>query len=617
MHIIHSFNKKRVDEHVKVPVSFLITNKRGNYISLGENNFTHMQGLFFFDSKNWELYKTVENIKLNKKMSSIKNNFFNVQRLYSDNVSESFNLFNESMLYSVKNYIGEIVLELDFRAMFDYDDKGKIYTIAKNEKDDNIIIRYDKYTDESLSVLDKTRFLVIKGVKKTKDYKQLDEWVKKNYSYDAGRKSKSEFYTYKALSIKVNNHLDLVFSFSDNKKDAKEHARKVYENRKHLINSYKKYMTHAFTSKNLALNTALKALDDLLVSAETEERSVGVFAGLPWFYQFWARDELISLKALMLKDKYYLIKNILFKYLHSIADDGLIPNRLPGSPGDIKSIDAVGWLFVRIKDYIHLLFSKKIISEYLSVSDLIKIKRALEKAIQDLAHHHSDNGLIINNEQETWMDTKPANRKGACIEIQALFLAMINLHNQIAGITKSKQIFKSLEKEHKQRVRKEFFKQGALYDCVDNDMLSGNIRPNIFLAYYIYPGLLTKKEWKKAFDKALKELWLGWGGLSTIEHTSPLFKPEYTGEDDASYHNGDSWYYVNNYAAIAMHRLDKRYYSKYIRAIVHASKEEMLFSGFIGCCAELSSAKHMKSQGCLSQAWSAASFIELMHEMYG
>ena len=195
---------------------------------------------------------------------------------------------------------------------------------------------------------------------------------------------------------------------------------------------------------------------------------------------------------------------------------------------------------------------------------------------------------------------------------------MINLHNHIAGITKSKQIFSSLEKEHKQRVREEFFKDGILYDTVysgvvDND---NTIRPNVFLAYYVYPGLLTQNEWKQVFDSALKELWLDWGGLSTISHNSPLFKPEYTGQDDLSYHNGDSWYYINNYAAIVMHRLDKKYYSKQIKRILEASKEEMLFSGFIGCCAELSSAKYMKSEGCLSQAWSAASFIELIHELH-
>jgi len=611
LHIIHSFNDKRLDEHTSGDTAFLITNKKGNYLSLGQNNFSHMQGLLFFEHERWELYKTIEDIRVNREMTSIKNSLSTVQRLYKDDVVESFNLFNNSLVYSVHNYHGDLVLELDFREMFNFDDKGRIYSIIK--EDDIIIIRYDKFTDHSLSVLDKTRFLAIKGIR---NFKQIGEWIKKDYSYDARRGSKSEFYIYKALSIEVNGHAELVFSFSDDKEKAKEHAEQVYENTHYLVHSLQKYMTHTFKSHDLALNVAMKALDDLLISTETKERSVGIIAGLPWFYQFWARDELISLKALMLQDKHYLVKSILFKYLGVISDDGLIPSRFPGANADVKSIDAVGWLFHRLKDYIETLVSKKILDTYLSLSELIAIKRALEKSIHGLVHNHTIGGLVINNNQESWMDTKPANRRGACIEVQALFLSMINLHNYIASLTKSKQLFKGIEKEYKEKVREAFLDGETLCDSLTEEAASDAVRPNVFLAYYIYPEMLTKKEWKTVFDDTLKALWLDWGGLSTINHTNPMFKAEYTCVNDASYHNGDSWYYINNYAALAMHRLDKEHYSKQISRIVHASKEEMLFSGFIGCCAELSSAKQMKSEGCLSQAWSTASLIELLHEMH-
>jgi predicted glycogen debranching enzyme len=611
LHIIHSFNGKRIDEHTSSDAAFLITNKKGNYLSLGKKNFSHTQGLLFFEHERWELYKTIEDIKLDKEMTSIKNGLSSVERLYKDDTVESFNLFNNSLVYSVHNYTGELVLELDFREIFNYDDKGRIYSITK--EDDIIIIRYDKFTDHSLSVIDKTRFLAIKGAR---EFKQIGEWLKKDYSYDTRRGSKSEFFIYKALSIPVNGHAELVFSFSDDKEKAKEHVEQIYENVHYLMHSIEKYMVHTFKSHDLALDIAMKALDDLVISTESKERSVGVLAGLPWFYQFWARDELISLKALMLQDKHNLVKSILFKYLAKISDDGLIQSRFPGTNADVKSIDSVGWLFLRLREYIETLVSKKILNSYLSLSELIAIKRALEKAIHGLVHNHTIGGLVINNSQESWMDTKPANRRGACIEIQALFLSMINLHNYIASLTKSKQLFKGIEKEYKEKVREAFFDGETLYDSLTEEAASDAIRPNVFLAYYIYPDLLTKKEWKTVFDDTLKALWLDWGGLSTINHTNSLFRAEYTGVDDASYHNGDSWYYINNYAALAMHRLDKEHYAKQISRIVQASKEEMLFSGFIGCCAEVSSAKQMKSEGCLSQAWSMASFIELLHEMH-
>ena len=190
---------------------------------------------------------------------------------------------------------------------------------------------------------------------------------------------------------------------------------------------------------------------------------------------------------------------------------------------------------------------------------------------------------------------------------------MIDFHNYISKLTGSKQVFKNYEKEYRKIVKKRFFNQGKLADCImqDSDVVT---RPNLFIAYYVYPDLLSRREWKKAFDNSLKELWLGWGGLSSVSQKNSLFISSYSGEDDISYHNGDSWYYINNLAAISMHRLDKRYYYDKIKKIINASKEELLFSGLIGCSAEVSSAKQMKSEGCLSQAWSSATFIEFAYE---
>ncbi|MFH0869824.1 MAG: amylo-alpha-1,6-glucosidase [archaeon] len=624
LHVIHSFNNVKVDEHTSKETAFLITNKKGNYLSLGQNNFSSLQGLFFFDHKSWSYHKTIEDIRLegslegSDEMVAIKNNLFNVARSYKSGAEESFSLFNNSMLYSLWDYSGEVVIDLDFRPMYDHDDQGRIYKITR--EDDLIVIRYDKFSDNSLSRIDRTSFLAIKGAD---DFRDILQWIKKDYSYDARRGSRAESYVYRALAIRCSGKLDLAFSFSDDKESAKTHARQVYENRDYLKNSMKKYAAHTFTSEDIALNAAMKALDDLTMSVERQERSVGVFAGLPWFFQFWARDELISLKALLLQEKYPLVKSILFKYLASLSEDGLIPNRLPDS--GVRSIDASGWLFLRLREFINALANKKMIDDYLDAQDLFTIKQALDKAILGLMHHHTEktDGFIVCKLQESWMDTKSANREGACIEVQALFLAMLKLHNELAKVTKSKQVFKGLEKDLRESVRNEFFKDGYLLDCINEPAHEdgskarsiGVIRPNIFLAYYIYPELLSKAEWKQAFDNALKVLWLDWGGLATISHTDPKFCAEYTGENDISYHNGDSWYYINNYAAIALHRLDSNYYEKQIARIVHASRDELLFSGFIGCGSELSSAKQERSEGCLSQAWSNASFIELMKEL--
>ena len=61
---------------------------------------------------------------------------------------------------------------------------------------------------------------------------------------------------------------------------------------------------------------------------------------------------------------------------------------------------------------------------------------------------------------------------------------------------------------------------------------------------------------------------------------------------------------------------EKRKYDFYIDKIIDASSEEILFKGFIGHHAELSSAKELRSEGCLCQTWSSAMFIELINEVY-
>ena len=92
------------------------------------------------------------------------------------------------------------------------------------------------------------------------------------------------------------------------------------------------------------------------------------------------------------------------------------------------------------------------------------------------------------------------------------------------------------------------------------------------------------------------------------------FRAKHTGDD--SYHNGDSWYFVNNIAAMVLARLDRGRYKKYIDKILKASTDEILWNGVIGHAAEISSACEQRSEGCLMQAWSAATYIELVDVLF-
>ena len=118
------------------------------------------------------------------------------------------------------------------------------------------------------------------------------------------------------------------------------------------------------------------------------------------------------------------------------------------------------------------------------------------------------------------------------------------------------------------------------------------------------------------FENSLKSLWLGWGGLSTIDINNKLFTDDHTGEINKSYHRGDSWFWLNNLAAIELNKINPKKFQNQIQKIISASTEDILWKGCIGCASELSSAKELKSQGCFNQAWSDAMYIEMVEEIF-
>lgn len=596
MKIIHKLGDKA--EKKEGEGSFLLTDKAGAYLSLGSSsNITHMQGLFHLD-KNWNMYKSIENIYLDKEITELENRLNHVIRRYNES-EETFWLTSTGLIYEVKDYSGNINIDLDFREIFNYDEENRIYSMKK--KGDMIIIHYEKHR----------KYLAIKGVS---DYEEIGTWEKRNYQYDKKRNTRNEFYIYKALRVKCKDKVRLCISFAENEKEAVSNAESCSLNEKILKKTLEMRKKHVCKNKRFSSNIAAYSLDSLRTTiGKGNNKITGVFAGLPWFYQFWSRDELISLKAFMIKEKFDFVKKRLMNYLDAIDETGRLPNRLPSS--NLVSADSIGWLFKRLYDFLTILEDKKTLSSYFSQEELMSIKHKLHFSIEEQMVRFIEYYIVHNEAKETWMDTKVEGsdgREGSCIEIQALFLSYFKLMEVLCKHLKLPYYgFAKLEKMFVKKIKSRFYKNGNLLDKLGDQ----TIRPNVFIAYYVYPKLLTKYEWTFVFNKALRGLWLEWGGLSTIEKSSSLYRPEYTGENNLSYHHGDSWFWINNLAAICLADVNKKKYWQFIEKIYHSSEKDMLYSGLIGHCSELSSAEEQRSEGCLSQAWSTAMFLELTEKL--
>ncbi|MEM4755941.1 MAG: amylo-alpha-1,6-glucosidase [Candidatus Woesearchaeota archaeon] len=631
-------------------------NQQGDFLFFGAYTTSKYNGLFMKEGQ--EYYKLIHSLGLTALPYGTLLTKTGYKRLYNQSAltpqeyvsllslpQEEFALTLPGLIYRVRNFTGFCRLVLDMRKMDDFHDQGRFYTI---EREGNfLLITYNKYQTGTQNPSQKQYELYL-AIYHPGASALLEQWKEVHYPYDSKRKdTPTSSWVYEACNLQIDGSADLVFAYGLSKAIAKERASHLVHQFYNLLSEKKETLrqfTHSATEQALAyrgghhvgistapgvsdakptqpstlLRTPKKNQEDereLLVAYQQAKRSLymlmtpeGVYAGLPWFTQIWTRDEAIACGALIKEKKeLQFVKHRLMSLVNILQPDGRIPNRNP--PTSLGSADAVGWVFLRLHQLITADQDEALFTE----EELAWIAIRLDHALLQSTAHYGNHLLIKNNPLETWMDTGSFTdvREGYRIEIQALQLAMydvaIRLGKQLGRKTLDyEEQYASLRKN----IRDLFFHGNLLADG-KNDT---TIRPNLFLAYYIHKPLLSPKEWEAVFDRALPALWCEWGGLRTIDKASPYYCPEHTGADNQSYHRGDSWYYLNHLAACCMLDLNKKKYKQYWKAILHASTQEILTSGALGSCSEISAASQRSSYGCWNQAWSNATFIELVNE---
>lgn len=657
MKVIHNLGILNASRDTNENAGFLLTNCRGGYCSFFSEPSSRYYGFFYFNNKNMKMYKFIENIEIvgGGNTDFLKNNFYFAERK-KDDIIESFFVPKgfDSLAYEL-NSEHEIDIILDCKESYDNREWGRNYEIS--EENGIITVKFTKKTDKREDKSgDEKEFELYLSIKSDNNYFQKnDKWIERDYFTDGQRIAPPyKRHVYNALRLKGKT---FVFTISDNKNSAVKECEHVFnslneiknKDKENFYNLLKKEdMKKILSNKNIdgkikiAYVNAANSLNNLIVKNKNNN---ALFAGLPWFFQFWSRDTLISLKAMSKIDK-KISEKILLDYLGKIGNDGRLPN-LTGHHDSkmLGSADAAGWLFARCSDFARKIENNKsIINSIKSSIKLIKqnkgakspsikeyikkcsvliakkekeneqllyeIECSLEKSVNGLLKNHTKEHFETNASKETWMDTDFGDdgREGFRIEIQALRLNMFRLMYDLTLNHK----YKILENTLRIKMKHKFWNGKILADGL-NDF---TIRPNIFIASYAYHELLSSKEWETCFENSLKSLWLDWGGLSTIDKNNKLFTDTNTGEDSKSYHRGDSWLWLNNLAAIELNKINPKKFQNQIQKIISASTEDVLWKGCIGCASELSSAKELISAGCFSQAWSNAMYVELIDEIF-
>ena len=571
-----------------------LPNYSGGFLLHGFLNTSKFDG-FFIRENNFE-FKTFDFLTEESLKVDSVNRFRNFALLTFNNNNSLFVFVPEqsnTIIFDF-NTSSKLTFNFDIRKNFDFSDYGRVYEVKvvdfKGKK--FAVVSFKKFSDNSKTTLDYTFFSVFYA--SSQDYQIIDKWIKKDYEFDRHRNSDNLRFVLSALS--TSSRKVIVSSSTDLESCFGEIFIWLNYNSSLLLNALNN-KSNGSTIK-LARYYAFDSVKSLLTTKQS------VLAGFPWFSVEWFRDELLSLIFLintfrpddlsqsMLADT----KKILFGVLNFVRKKGFFSSN---ENSDLRSADSPGLLAICFN---HLL-SKNL----LTGSEILYLRRHfIELVDSDIKNYYDKHiNLFKSYPEETWMDS--IDRSGYRIEIQALYLAALDFAYKLVDNEKYSHLsFLIVES-----VRNHFLLNDYLIDGLDRNLSKDLLaRPNVFLAYFFFPKLLPKNKWISSFDYSLSKLWLNWGGLSTVENSNAVRSD--TGENPSAYHNGDSWYFVNNIAALSMLDLDAKRYLFYVHKILIASIKDNLFLYAPGASSETSDNSSQKSCGCPVQAWSNATLFALI-----
>lgn len=593
MGLIHHFGGKTIKRSTRaIDTQSLMLGGDGDYLWIGKNSASRYQG--WFCQIGGGLMKIIDDLRPAGAAGFLvlENDFWRVKRIWENNRESFFLPAQNCLAYEIENP-AEIAFFLDIKESYKNPDASQRYAVW--EEGGLILAACPQIFGSPLPEI----FLAVAGDFKIS--KITNEWSDRDYEWD--KKRASPPFCRRVFRPAAVSASRLVFAAGDDKKEAVGRARRILNDfeaekskkRTEFLNTYhRRVFWPALPGKTEISKTAARNALRMLVKTEKEDLSLR--AGWPWFFQIWQRDEAVSLKGLAEFDK-NAATAIFWRQLKELKKNKY----------HFDTADGAGWLFLRAAGFL-----KK---NFFDGEEKREIADTLERTIGWQLRYRTRGGLAVNTDEKTWMDS--IERPGACVEIQAQRLAMYDLARRLTDDPEKKEYYSQLKDGLEIIARKTFFDGQILADRFDvgkndHDLIC---RPNLFLAAYIYPGLLEKNEWRTVFENALTKLWLDWGGLATIDKNDSRFCPQSTGENAKSYHNGDSWFWINNIAAIAMRRVAGGYFKHCIEKIFIASRHDVLWGGALGCASEISSAQSFDPAGCPNQAWSNATFLELCQEL--
>lgn len=295
----------------------------------------------------------------------------------------------------------------------------------------------------------------------------------------------------------------------------------------------------------------------------TRQMGAGIYAGLPWFNDYWGRDTFIALPGLALVGGRFEDARDILKSFAALQDTdpasptyGRVPNRARPDEVIYNTADGTPRFVIALEDYLRYAGDPSLARELYPV-----VKRATEAALE---RRTDPSGYLVHDDADTWMDAKEKGhrpwspRGNRAVDIQALWHGQLLAAAEIAdhaGDPDAAVRWRRAAEALAARFLADFMDPttGLLADHLDVDgTRDRQFRPNQLFAL----DLLTDD---RARTRIVRAVWEGlvypWG-VASLSQDDPAFHPYHEHwhyyHKDSAYHNGTVWLWLNG---IAMQRL--------------------------------------------------------------
>lgn len=374
-----------------------------------------------------------------------------------------------------------------------------------------------------------------------------------------------------------------------------------------------------------ALSWIVLTMDELI----TEQQGKGIYAGLPWFNEYWGRDMFISMPgATLITGQFDYTKEILKDFSKFQDTDlssvtcGRIPNRANAEEILYNTADGTPRYVIETEELLDYCGDESFLGEiYPSI---------VLSTEQSLLHHTDKRGYLLHEDADTWMDVKrngiPGSPRGnRANDIQYLWYKQLVAASHLAKLMGDEAHSEEWQKAAN-RVAENFEhdfcdkEKILIYDHLNCDGTPDlQFRPNQLFCF----ELVADDDFKqKVTRRCWEELVYPWG-VASLAQDDPQFHPQhenwhYYHKDDA-YHNGTVWLWNNG---IAMQRMIEYGQKETAWKLFENMNRQALVQGAVGSLSENADAHPRDGKdwvnlsGTFLQAWSNSEHLRVWYNCF-